>query len=96
MPETHIGWMISGLLALLSLLGTINAFLLGIILRRQSAIDGKLDKKVDRSVCMETRATCKDRLDKDGKQICDDVESLWHALGSHSHTGLPATSKVTR
>lgn len=85
---------------LIVVLGTVISLLLTFILSRLSKIEGKLDLKVNKEDCRETRATCAGEIKREVEhtQACKKEEhiEIWDAFNGHSHTGLPSDSKVTR
>jgi hypothetical protein len=67
--------------------GTVMTILLGLILSRLNRLETKLDGKVDKEFCDHQQ------------EVCDKVygqRNFWDVFNRHSHTGLPAESKVTR
>ena len=77
-------YLLSGLIAAVS---AVILFLLGLILNRLSRLEEKLDGKVDKAFCDHQQETCQREYGQ---------ERFWEEFNRHSHTGLPADSKVTR
>jgi hypothetical protein len=95
------------LTAVIAVLGTTMSILLGMILNRLNKLEEKLEAKLDKVDCETRRYACRleigkqiEREDEDIKDLyaCKEKEheELWETFGRHSHTGLPADSKVTR
>ncbi len=90
-------WMVPLGIAVFSVLGTINGFILNGISERLKRIEKKQDLTQTKDECIRARDTCQKiadgREERDNQEHCE----LWNALNKHSHQpGLPAGAKVTR
>jgi len=83
-------------IAVLAILGTVNGFLLQSILTRLARMEDKQDQVQTKTDCAEIRFQCSTIRSKEENRQCDVEGDLWKALSTHSHTGLPPDSKVTR
>jgi hypothetical protein len=77
-------YLLSGIIAFLAAIMTV---LLTMILGRLNRLEEKLDVKQDKAFCENQKETCDRQFS---------TKEFWEAFGKHSHTGLAATSKVTR
>jgi len=75
------------LAGLIGVLGTIMTVLLSLILSRLGRLENKLDGKVDKEFCDHQQIVCEKAYGHG---------EFWDVFERHSHTGLPAHSKVTR
>ena len=106
-PPAYIQWIISAGIGLLGILGTINGLLLKDLRSRFMSAEFTLQKKLDKDDCTKLQADCKKtvckelvRTELELRDVINDKEKehdeLWSVINSHSHTGLPDGSKVTR
>jgi len=96
MGDNMVYWLILIGIAVLTLLGSINAFLLSSISGRIAKMEKKLEATQSKDECSAARQACQKVLERSDKRQCDEIKDVWNALSTHSHTGLPADSRVTR
>lgn len=71
--------------AVISTLCAINLFMLGLLWKRLTSIEEKLDMKLGKEEC-----------NKCARDIKKEIDDVWQAHGKHSHTGLDGASRVIR
>lgn len=91
--ETVRVWMMG--IAVVSVLGTVNAFILHGISQRLGRLEERQEKLQTVDGCVRAQGSCKKEVEADVGRHCEESRALWERLNRHSHTGLPDGSKVT-
>jgi hypothetical protein len=94
-PNDLSPWIVAGM-GVLSILGTINGFLLTWILKRIGSMEEKLGETQTKIDCEKSRMDCRHGREKLEGDQCREVDDVWTAFNRHSHEGLLPGSKVTR
>lgn len=79
-----------------SAIGAVNILILGFVVTRLADMDKKLDQKQTKEDCRAARDACQRVNDGRDDRQCGEIKEIWVAFAQHSHSGLPADSKVTR
>lgn len=89
--SSDYAWVLASLVgvigSLIICLLTLLIFIAQNLRKEVKALSDKLDSKQDRTECERQEQRCRQNFD---------LEDVWSVINGHSHSTLPARSKVTR